>query len=51
VKILRLLGVNVIYFMTGKILENLIPRVMKASSWDIPQTIELIGSSIKEQIL
>jgi hypothetical protein len=51
VKYYKIFGINVIYLVTGKIWGNLIPRVMKASSWDIPQTVRLIGSSTKEQKL
>jgi hypothetical protein len=47
----ELLEVNVIFFVIGRILEYLIPKVMKVYSWGIPQTIVLIGSSIKEQRL
>jgi hypothetical protein len=32
----KLLEVNAIYFVTGRILESSIPKVMKAYSWDIP---------------
>jgi hypothetical protein len=32
-------------------MENLIPRVMKVYSWDMPQTVVLTGYSIKEQRL
>jgi hypothetical protein len=47
----ELLEVNATSFMTGKILGNLIPKVMKAYSWGIPQTVVLIGCSINEQRL
>jgi hypothetical protein len=47
----ELLEINAIFFVIGKILGNLIPKVMKVYSWGIPQTIVLIESSIKEQRL
>jgi hypothetical protein len=34
--ILEFLEVNVIFFVIGRILGNLIPKVMKVYSWDIP---------------
>jgi hypothetical protein len=33
----------------GRILGNLIPKVMKVYSWGIPQTVVLTGCSINEQ--
>jgi hypothetical protein len=47
----EILEVNAISFVTGRILENLIPKEMKVYSWGIPQTVLLIGFSIKEQRL
>jgi hypothetical protein len=47
----ELLEVNAIFFMIGRILENLIPKVMKVYSWDIPQTVMLTGFLKKEQRL
>jgi hypothetical protein len=47
----KLLEVNAISFMTGRILGNLIPKVMKVYSWGIPQTVVLLGFSIREQRL
>jgi hypothetical protein len=47
----KLLEVNVIFFVIGRILRNLIPKEMKLYSWDIPQTVVLTGCSIKRQIL
>jgi hypothetical protein len=47
----ELLEVNAIFFMIGRILGNLIPKLMKVYSWGIPQTVVLIGFSIKEQRL
>lgn len=44
----ELLEVDAIFFVIGRILENLIPKMMKVYSWDIPQTVVLTGFSIKE---
>lgn len=51
VKYFRTFGSNAISFVTGRILESLIPRAMKEYSWGIPETVELTRSSIKEQRL
>jgi hypothetical protein len=48
---LELLEVNAIFFVIGRILGNLIPKVMKVYSWGIPQTVALAGSTIKGQRL
>jgi len=47
----ELLEVDAIFFVIGKILEDLIPKVMKAYSWGTPQTVVLTEFSIKEQRL
>jgi hypothetical protein len=47
----KLLEVNAIFFVIGRISKNLIPKVMKVYSWDIPQSVVLTDSSIKEQRL
>jgi hypothetical protein len=49
--ILELLEVNATFFVIGRILGNLIPKVMKAYSWGFPQTVVLTGRSINEQRL
>jgi hypothetical protein len=36
VKYFKTFGTNAIYFVTGRILGSLIPRVMKVYFWDIP---------------
>lgn len=48
---LELLEVNATSFMTGRILGNLIPKLMKLYSWGIPQIVVLTLFSIKEQRL
>jgi hypothetical protein len=44
----ELLKVNAIFFEIGRILGNLIPKVMKVYSWGTPPTIVHTGSLIKE---
>jgi hypothetical protein len=44
----KLLEVNAIFFVIGRILGNVMPKVMKVYSWGIPQTVVLTGFSIKE---
>jgi hypothetical protein len=48
---LKLLEVDAIFFVIGRTLGNLIPKVMKLYSMGIPQTVMLTGFSIKEEIL
>jgi len=45
------LEVNVIFFETGRIWENLITKVMKGYSWGTPLTVVLTGCLIKEHKL
>jgi len=45
----KLLEVNVIFFKIGRILENLISKVMKVYFWGTPLTVVHTGSLIKEQ--
>jgi predicted KAP-like P-loop ATPase len=47
----ELLEVNAIFFVIGRTLGNLIPKVMKVYSWGIPQTVVFTRFSIKEQRL
>lgn len=44
----ELLEVDVIFFVIGRTLGNLIPKVMKAYSWGTSQTVVLTEFSIKE---
>jgi hypothetical protein len=43
----ELLEVDVTFFVIGRTLGNLIPKVMKAYSWGTPQIVVLIEFSIK----
>jgi hypothetical protein len=47
----KFLEVNAIFFVIGRILEYLIPKVIEVYSWGIPQAVVLTGFSIKEQRL
>jgi accessory gene regulator protein AgrB len=47
--IFELLAVYAIFFVTGKIWESLIPKVMKAYSWDTPPIVVPTESITPEQ--
>jgi hypothetical protein len=47
----KYLEVNVVFFETGRIWKNLIPKVMKGYSWATQPTVMLTGFLSKEQKL